>query len=101
MEPTTSRLRSPWIVMAVAAFLAAACSSNPPPVQAPNAGTLPGSNTPSPLPTHTAAPTTTPAPTETPVPTATPTPHPLTIQSMREREYPGSDVVIEQTLDPG
>jgi len=33
--------------------------------------------------------------------TATPTPHPLTIQSMRERAYPGSEITIEETLQPG
>lgn len=27
--------------------------------------------------------------------------HPLSIESMRQREYPGSDLVIEQTLAPG
>ncbi len=48
-----------------------------------------------PLPTATA--TVTATPTETP----TPTPHPLTMQAMRARDYPGSDLVIEQTLDPG
>ncbi len=34
-------------------------------------------------------------------PTPTPTPHPLTIESMRERSYPGSDITIEETLQPG
>jgi len=48
-----------------------------------------------PLPTATA--TVTATPTETP----TPTPHPLTMQAMRARDYPGSDLIIEQTLDPG
>jgi len=28
-------------------------------------------------------------------------PHPLSIQALREGEYPGSDIVIEQTLDAG
>src|SRR3989344_7482024 len=27
--------------------------------------------------------------------------HPLTIESLRRGEYPGSEIVIEQTLDPG
>jgi dipeptidyl aminopeptidase/acylaminoacyl peptidase len=48
-----------------------------------------------PLPSFT--PTFTATPTETPVPT----PHPLSMTAMRAREYPGSDLVIEQTLDPG
>lgn len=43
----------------------------------------------------------TPMPTATPAPTATPTPHPLAIASMRAREYPGSEIKIEQALAPG
>jgi uncharacterized protein len=35
----------------------------------------------------------------TSAPTAVP-PNPLTIESMRQREYPGSDITIEQTLAP-
>ncbi|CAG0995282.1 partial Dipeptidyl aminopeptidase 4, partial [Gammaproteobacteria bacterium] len=50
-------------------------------------------------PAPSATPTSTATPTATPTPT--PTPHPLTIQSMRERTYPGSDVTIEQVLTPG
>ena len=50
-----------------------------------------------------ATPTPPPTPTHTPTATATPTPtsHPLTIQSMRQRDYLGSDIVIEETLAPG
>jgi dienelactone hydrolase len=54
--------------------------------------------------TATAAPTRfapTATSTATPTPTPTPTLHPLTIQSMRERAYPGSAITIEQTLQPG
>ena len=56
---------------------------------------------PSPLPTlaPTATPTASPSPTITPSPT--PTLHPLTIRAMRQRDYPGSDVTIEDVLDPG
>lgn len=62
------------------------------PVEASPSSTLPA------LPTATE----TPIPTATALPTATPTPlHPLQIESMRQREYPGSDVVIEAVLDPG
>ncbi len=46
----------------------------------------------------------TPAPTATRVPTATPSPTPLNllmIQAQRAREYPGSEIKIEQTLAPG
>jgi dipeptidyl aminopeptidase/acylaminoacyl peptidase len=38
-------------------------------------------------------------PTSTPIPT--PTLHPLTIEAMRQREYPGSDLTIEEVLPPG
>lgn len=41
------------------------------------------------------------SPTATASSTATPTPHPLTMEAMRSREYPGSDLIIEQTLEPG
>ncbi|MFN8594866.1 MAG: alpha/beta hydrolase [Anaerolineae bacterium] len=49
--------------------------------------------------TPTVVPTFTPTPTSTPMPT--PTPHPLTIDSMRQRSYPGSDITIEQELPRG
>jgi dipeptidyl aminopeptidase/acylaminoacyl peptidase len=45
--------------------------------------------------------TPTPSATPTPTPTPTPTLHPLTIESMRLREYPGSDIEIEEVLAPG
>ena len=56
-------------------------------------------STPTPTVLPTAAPTLphTPAPSLTP----TPTPHPLDILAMRAGSYPGSDIVIEQELDPG
>src|SRR5688572_10152708 len=56
------------------------------------------SETPLPLPTAT------PIPTETAIhlPTATPTPlHPLQIEAMRALQFPGSDILIENDLDPG
>jgi dipeptidyl aminopeptidase/acylaminoacyl peptidase len=63
------------------------------------------------LPTHTETPTLTPTAsqtatatstyTPTPSSTLTPTPHPLTIPSMRDRSYPGSQVTIVETLSPG
>ncbi len=34
-------------------------------------------------------------------PTSTPTPHPLSIPLMRLQSYPGSDITIEETLEPG
>lgn len=41
------------------------------------------------------------APTPTEAPTPTPEPVSLTIESMRARDYPGSDLTIEQTLAQG
>lgn len=48
-------------------------------------------------------PTVTPSPTLRPTATFTPTPtlHPLTIQSMRLRDYPGSEIVFEEKLASG
>jgi uncharacterized protein len=51
--------------------------------------------------THTPSPTATPAPTSTDTPTPTPTLHPMSIQAMRLGDYPGSQIVIEQELEPG
>ncbi|MBN1246344.1 MAG: alpha/beta fold hydrolase [Anaerolineae bacterium] len=64
--------------------------------------TITPSATPTPVPTATATPTPTftPTATYTPIPTPTPT-HPLMIGVMREQSYPGSELVIEETLAPG
>jgi len=51
--------------------------------------------------TATATLTSTPSPVPTETPTPTPTLHPLTIESMRERDYPGSEVFIEEELTRG
>ena len=71
------------------ALLLAACAS--PQTNAPQtAGVPPATDTP----TATATPTLTP--------TTTPTPeHPLMVEVMRRQDYPGSELVIEQTLEPG
>lgn len=53
-------------------------------------------------PNATPRPTATPTATPTPRPTIDPdAPNPLEIEVMREQEYPGSDIVVEQTLAPG
>ncbi|MFO7918389.1 MAG: alpha/beta fold hydrolase [Anaerolineae bacterium] len=50
-------------------------------------------------PTSTATSTSTPTGTSTATPTPTATPlHPLAIEAMRQESYPGSDLVIEETL---
>lgn len=52
--------------------------------------------------TATAVPSATITPTPSITPTATPTPlNSLTIQYLREREYPASELVLEETLDVG
>ena len=91
----------------IVALLLAACAAPPaaPPTviaiatltatPSPTAGA-----TPSPTATATATPTLTPTLTATPTATATPT-YELMIAVMRRGEYPGSDLVIEQTLEPG
>lgn len=56
---------------------------------------------PSPTITSSPAPTATETPTATPPLTATPIPHPLAIDAMRARDYPGSVIIIESVLDPG
>ncbi|MCU0502193.1 MAG: hypothetical protein MUC51_10585 [Anaerolineae bacterium] len=97
----------------------AACGGQPAPTPTPapvaRATVAPSAT---PAPSATAAPTATPtasrtpttAPTQTPIPTATATAtsaptatplSPLAIEAMRKQSYPGSDLVIEQTLPPG
>ncbi len=62
---------------------------------------------PTPTPTRTATPTAspsvtaTPTTTLTPTPTATPTPHPLSIAWLRQQTYPGSEITLEEALEPG
>jgi uncharacterized protein len=84
-----------WLMVVTISLLIGACggteSASPP------TPTIPPSGTALPLPTLTPTEVT----TSTPIPTRTPVPYPLEISAMRAREYPGSDVVIEQELDPG
>lgn len=65
--------------------------------------TLPATIAATSLPTATASPTVTPLPSPSPsaTPPPTPTPHPASVEALRQRNFPGSDLVIEQTLDPG
>lgn len=49
--------------------------------------------------TETVAPTATSTPTITPTPTVTP--HPMSIPALRQMTYPGSQITIEETLEPG
>src|SRR3954464_13958800 len=67
------------------------------PTAAPSATLVPTA-----APTLTAVPTATSTATSTAIPTATPKPlNPLSIEAMRAKSYPGSDVVFEGTLDSG
>ncbi len=62
--------------------------------------TRPPTATPTPLPTATWTPTATSSPS--PTPTATPTPlSTLAVEWLRQQTFSGSDLVIEQTLEPG
>ena len=49
----------------------------------------------------TAAPTSTPTATATATPSPTPTLHPMNILAQRQTPYPGSEITIEETLEPG
>jgi dipeptidyl aminopeptidase/acylaminoacyl peptidase len=105
----TLRLLSGLLFIALAL---SACSGLAKPPASEAQAVLPGSTLPAPLartatlePTAGATHTATPPPTDTSTATltATPTPtlHPMQIAAMRAVEYPGSDLVIEETLDPG
>jgi uncharacterized protein len=87
------------------AVAVATVPSTPAPTETPPLTATPTA-TPTPTVTHTATATQTPTATATATathtPTATPTPtHPLMIEIMRQRAYPGSKVTIEEKLDPG
>ena len=82
-------------VTACGPLMGGQAGSAPPQVAAPAAARA--QSEPPGTPARPATPTSVPAPTPLP----TPTPHPLTIAALRAREYPGSDLVIEQTLTPG
>jgi dipeptidyl aminopeptidase/acylaminoacyl peptidase len=90
--PGTSRVAA--LTASAVLFAAVVLSACVPGSPAPTA-TLPPGPTETPAPTSTA--TVTPTPTNTPTPTL----HPLTIDSMRQRSFPGSDITIHESLPPG
>ena len=98
---------SPSIATAGAVAMATASIEVQSPVPSPTTHpTQPPTSTPLPSPTPSFPPTETPAPTPTNTATATPTPtptaqHPLDVDYMRQRTYPGSDITVERTLAPG
>jgi dipeptidyl aminopeptidase/acylaminoacyl peptidase len=92
------------VLLTLALFLLVSCGgveATPlPTVPAVPTATATPTSVPTATPTWTLSPTVTPTPM--PTPTLTPTPmHPLTIEAMRRRTYPGSEIVIEETLTPG
>jgi dipeptidyl aminopeptidase/acylaminoacyl peptidase len=107
--------RREWLVgfsLGMLALVLVACGRpGPGPSQAggspPTSVADPASSTPAPVrsntpaPTATVSPTPTVTPTDRPTSTPTPIPHPMEIQAMRQRAYPGSEIIIEATLEPG
>ena len=104
-------IRIVWFVLSLIVLSLASCSGlledaaptlAVEPTEPATATFAPTAPPPSPTPTLTPSPTSTPTETPTETPTATPTPlHPMAIAFMRQQTYPGSDVVIEETLAPG
>lgn len=98
------------VLLLFGVLVLAACRGSTPPSPSPTAGTsgagaseavAQATSTASPTPVPpTDTPTNTPTPTQTPTPTPTPL-HPLSIVRMRQQAYPGSDIAIEETLEPG
>jgi dipeptidyl aminopeptidase/acylaminoacyl peptidase len=97
-----------WLLVVL---LCAACADASPGVTPPAATALPlplatsaPTATPSAtlVPTGTSTPTAAPTATSTATPTATPKPlNPLAIEAMRQKAYPGSDIIIEGNLPAG
>jgi uncharacterized protein len=86
-----------WFVFIALLIINACAANNPDSLPPSGSPTIDISSTVVTLPTLTPTETSIP----TPIPTATATPYPLEIDAMRAREYPGSDIVIEEVLDPG
>ena len=81
-------------MLLISAAILTACSFGSPPSIPPVAN--------EPDPSITTEPPSSPTPAATPTTPPTPIPlNPLTIESLRQREYPGSNITIEQTLTPG
>ena len=83
------------IVVLFLSALLSACGGQPSPTPVAQ-----NTFTPEPAATDTPTPANTPTATATSTPTPVP-PNPLSIEFMRKQAYPGSDLVIEQTLTPG
>ncbi|MGW8227244.1 MAG: alpha/beta hydrolase family protein [Anaerolineales bacterium] len=95
-----------WYLLLILLVITTACSVSP--ANEAQVGSNPGQVTnstdtltgiPAPTATATTPPTSTSTPTITPTPTATP--HPMSIPALREMNYPGSEIIFEETLEPG
>jgi uncharacterized protein len=88
------------VLLLAGVALLAACAGSTPPTPPPTATQM--AVEPAAAPNTSTPVLSTATPTETPAPSRSPTPaSPLSIESMRARTYPGSDITIEQTLAPG
>jgi uncharacterized protein len=94
-NPASNPLATSTVIAASAGTVGAAVVVVP--TATPEASPLPAE----PAATATHVPSNTPTATPTTTPSPTPTLHPMTIAAMRQLAYPGSDVVIEQVLEPG
>ncbi len=94
-----------WYAVTLLAVVCTACSSaaGVSSISIPNTATTAPSKTtaPSLTPLPSATPTLAPSQTPTVTPSPTPTPHPMSIQALRQMAFPGSEITIEQTLEPG
>ncbi len=92
-------------VIVVVVFVLAACGTAQPVAVvdsvAITAPTVTATSMPTATPTATITHTPTPTATPTNTPTSTPTPNPLEIPWLRQQNYPGSDLTIEQELPRG
>ena len=97
-----------WLLILILFAFTSACSSLNPGENSPQAGQAVSTSAPA-LPTSTPEPTFTATATETATlsqtptvtPTRTPAPHPMSIPALRQMAYPGSEIIIEETLEPG
>jgi fermentation-respiration switch protein FrsA (DUF1100 family) len=95
LMPSPTRTPEPAVVSVATSTPAPTLTPTPTPQPS---YTPTATSTATPLPTATS----TPDPTDTPTPTLTPTPqHPLMIETMRRRAYPGSQITLEESLEPG
>ncbi len=105
-RPLAPRWLAPLLLILSAACSPFAVSGDgglPPAVSPPTASASPAAPTARAAPSlsPTAAPTDTPTQTSTATPSPTPTLHPMHILAQRQTPYPGSEIVIEEELEPG